>query len=84
VEGEMEELEAWQRYLKENLSFPFEARVSEYQEKGRLRQGDRVKVREISQRHSQGLILWPIASVGKPARPIFCRDSRQCSPYGFN
>jgi hypothetical protein len=41
-------LEAWQRYLKENLSFPFEARVSEYQEKGRLRQGDRVKVREIS------------------------------------
>jgi hypothetical protein len=48
VEGEMEELEAWQRYLKENLSFPFEARVSEYQEKGRLRQGDRVKVGEIS------------------------------------
>ena len=48
VEGEMEELEAWQRYLKENLSFPFEARVSEYKEKGRLRQGDRVKVREIS------------------------------------
>ena len=36
------------------------------------------------QRHSQGLILWPIASVGKPARPIFCRDSRQRSPYGFN
>ncbi len=44
----MEELEAWERYLKESLSFPFEARVSEYQEKGRLRQGDRVKVREIS------------------------------------
>ena len=48
VEGEMEELEAWERYLKENLSFPFEARVSEYQEKGRLRQGDRVTVREVS------------------------------------
>lgn len=48
VESEMEELEAWERYLKENLSFPFEARVSEYQEEGRLRQGDRVKVREIS------------------------------------
>lgn len=48
VEGDTEELEAWERYLKENLSFPFEARVSEYQEKGRLRQGDRVTVREIS------------------------------------
>lgn len=48
VRGEMEELRAWERYLKENLTFPFEAEVSEYQEKTPLRQGDRVRVWEIS------------------------------------
>ncbi|CAN5813552.1 hypothetical protein BH20ACT11_BH20ACT11_04010 [soil metagenome] len=48
VRGEMEELRAWEGYLKENLTFPFEAEVSEHQEKTPLRQGDRVRVWEIS------------------------------------
>lgn len=48
VENEWEAFKAWDRYLKENLRFPFEAEVSEYQEKGRLRQGDRIKVMKIS------------------------------------
>lgn len=41
-------MKAWERHLEDNLSFPFEARVIEYQEEGRLRQGDKVKVRQIS------------------------------------
>ncbi len=48
VRGEMEEFRAWEEYLKENLTFPFEAEVREYQEKTPLRQGDRVRVWEIS------------------------------------
>jgi len=44
AKSELEEFEAWVRYLGENLRFPFEAEVSEYQEKRRLRQGDRLKV----------------------------------------
>lgn len=48
VRGEMEQLRAWERYLEEKLTFPFEAEVSEYQEETPLRQGDRVRVWEIS------------------------------------
>jgi hypothetical protein len=48
VEDEREAFEAWRRYLEENLAFPFEAEVSEYQERGRLRYGDRITVLEIS------------------------------------
>jgi hypothetical protein len=36
--------EAWQEYLEEALKFPFEAKVSEWQERGPLETGDRVKV----------------------------------------
>ncbi len=39
---------------------------------------------ELLQRYSQGLILRPIASVGEPARRVFCRDGRQGSPYGLD
>ena len=48
VEDDWEAFKAWERYLEQNLRFPFEAVVSEYQEKGRLRQGDRIRVLEIS------------------------------------
>jgi hypothetical protein len=48
AKGEMEQLEAWEGCLEKNLTFPFEAEVSEYQEHSRVRQGDRVTVRGIS------------------------------------
>jgi hypothetical protein len=41
---EMGVLNAWQAYLSENLTFPFEAEIAEFQEYGRLRQGDKVHV----------------------------------------
>jgi hypothetical protein len=40
-------LDAWEDYLAKHLSFPFEAEVSEYQERGPLQAGDRVKVHRI-------------------------------------
>lgn len=43
----LELLDAWEAFLEENLSFPFEAKVSESQDKGPLRLGDKVKVKEI-------------------------------------
>lgn len=39
--------EAWHDYLKKMLVFPFEATVSEPQDKGPLRSGDTVQVLEI-------------------------------------
>jgi hypothetical protein len=38
----------WEMYLKNNLEFPFWAEVSDFQEKGILNLGDKVKVHEIS------------------------------------
>ena len=48
AEAEREAFAAWEKYLKENLRFPFEAEVSEYQDSGPLHQGDRIKVLTIS------------------------------------
>ncbi len=48
VEEEWEAFKAWERYLAENLRFPFEAVVSEYQDEGALQRGDRIRVQEIS------------------------------------
>jgi hypothetical protein len=48
VEDDWEAFKAWESHLEQNLRFPFEAVVSEYQERGRLRQGDRIRVLEIS------------------------------------
>jgi hypothetical protein len=42
-----EQLDAWEEYLDEHLSFPFEAEVHEHQERGPVRQGERVKVKSI-------------------------------------
>lgn len=40
-------LDAWYEHLEENLSFPFEAEITEHQSRGRLRPGDKVKVLDI-------------------------------------
>ena len=48
VEDDWEAFKVWERHLEQNLRFPFEAVVSEYQERGRLRQGDRIQVLKIS------------------------------------
>jgi hypothetical protein len=42
--GEMGRFEAWEKYLKEKLTFPFEAEVSEHQERGPIRIGERVSL----------------------------------------
>ena len=42
--GEMGRFKAWEKYLKANLTFPFEAEVSEPQERGPIRTGERVSV----------------------------------------
>lgn len=43
----MAELDAWEFFLERNLSFPFDAKVSESQDEGPLRLGDKVKVKKI-------------------------------------
>lgn len=48
AEDEWEAFKAWERYLAENLRFPFETVVSEYQDEGALQLGDRILVQEIS------------------------------------
>lgn len=45
--SEMGRFEAWEDYLKEKLTFPFEAEVSEYQERGPIQGGERVTVLDI-------------------------------------
>lgn len=47
VEGELGQLYAWDEYLTANLTLPFEAEVSEFQERGSFRVGDKVKVAEL-------------------------------------
>jgi len=47
-DDEMAVLDAWGDYLAKHLSFPFEAEVSEYQERGPLQAGDRITVQGIS------------------------------------
>lgn len=41
-------LDAWEEHLDEKLRFPFEAEVSEWQDRGPLRAGDRVMVKGIT------------------------------------
>ena len=40
-------MKAWGEYFKGHLTFPFEAEVKEFQERGPLQAGDRVKVKKI-------------------------------------
>lgn len=46
-DDELDLLDAWEAYLEKKLSFPFEAEISEYQERGPLRTGERVQVKRI-------------------------------------
>jgi len=46
-EDEWAAFEAWDAHLREALTFPFEAEVDEFQERGPIRDGDRVTVRRI-------------------------------------
>jgi len=46
-DDEMGALYAWEEHLSNSLAFPFEAKVAEYQERGPLQAGDRVKVTGI-------------------------------------
>ncbi len=47
-DDELDALNVWEEYLEKNLAFPFEAIAHEYQERGPLKTGDRVKVTEIT------------------------------------
>jgi hypothetical protein len=46
-EDEMDGMYAWEEYLEEHLAFPFEAEVDEFQDRGPLQAGDRLKVTGI-------------------------------------
>ena len=48
-ELDSEAMEKWREHLAEVLSFPFEAAISEYQERGPLREGDKLVVRRIKE-----------------------------------
>ena len=39
--------ETWEKYLNDTLSFPFGAEISEYQTKGPLQQGDKIRIHSI-------------------------------------
>jgi len=44
AEGEWEETGVWAKYLEAHLTFPFEAEVAEWRDRGPLQTGDRVRV----------------------------------------
>ena len=44
-----DEVEAWNRYLTQTLKFPFEAKVSEPQDRGHLQMDDKVQVQGIAE-----------------------------------
>ncbi len=46
-EDEVALIEAWDTYMQAHLTFPFEATVDEFQERGPLRAGNRVRVHSI-------------------------------------
>jgi hypothetical protein len=48
TDDEWKSFKAWKRYMKKNLYFPFEAKISEPQSRGRLKQGEKVTVLNIS------------------------------------
>ena len=47
ITDEKELMDAWEQYLKNNLSFPFAAEISEYQNQGPLQQGDKIRIHGI-------------------------------------
>ena len=62
--GELAALDVWLAYLEQELKFPFEAVVDEWQEHGSLRAGDKVRVHAIEDadehvRHHRQTPAWP-------------------------
>jgi len=56
--GEIGAFKAWEKYLQAKLTFPFEAEVSEWQDRGPIRTGERVRVLSIEMDDdSYGLIV---------------------------
>ena len=47
ITDEDEVMAVWGEYLSEKLTFPFDAEISEYQDKGPLQQGDKIRIHEI-------------------------------------
>ena len=47
ITDEDDVMDVWGQYLSEKLSFPFDAEISEYQDKGPLQQGDKIRIHEI-------------------------------------
>ena len=47
-EDVMKTLRTWEAHLEKHIIFPFDAEVSENQEKGPLQLGDKVRVKKIS------------------------------------
>ena len=47
ITDKYEVMDAWEQYLKNNLSFPFAAEVSEYQNQGPLQQGDKIRIHGV-------------------------------------
>ena len=47
ITDEEELMDAWEQYLKNNLSFPFAAEISEYQNQGPLQQGDKIRIHGV-------------------------------------
>ena len=45
--GEIGAFKAWEKHLQANLTFPFEAKVSEWQDRGPIENGERVNVLDI-------------------------------------
>jgi hypothetical protein len=41
-------LSAWEKYLDGNFSLPFDAEISEYQDSGLLKQGDKIRIHSIT------------------------------------
>ncbi len=57
-DDEQAALDAWDEYLTEHLTFPFEAEIVEFQERGPLQTGDRVTVTGIAELDDQyGLVV---------------------------
>ena len=46
-DGSMDPLDVWEAHMKENLKFPFEAMVDEWQDRGPLRPGDKMHALDI-------------------------------------
>ena len=47
IKGEWKQMQAWAKHLESALTFPFEAEVAEWQERGPLRAGDMLRVLDI-------------------------------------